>query len=48
VDRIILSPAYELYFLEDKKYIDLILPLFSRYVSEYCFAQSLVGKVGVM
>ena len=48
VEKIILPPAYELSFLEDEKYRDLILPLFSRYVSEYCFAQSLVGKMGVM
>lgn len=48
VDRIILMPIYELYFLENKKYTDLILPLFSDYLIVYCFAESLVGKIWVI
>lgn len=47
VDKIIVSPVYELYFLNDNKYNDLILPLFSEYLMKYGFAQSLVWKIGL-
>ncbi len=47
VDKIIISPVYELDFLSNKKYSDLILPLFSEYLMKYGFAQSLIWKIGL-
>ncbi|HKL43653.1 MAG TPA: hypothetical protein VJ892_00040 [Candidatus Absconditabacterales bacterium] len=48
VDKVVISPVYELYFLNNKKYSDLILPLFSEYLHKFCFGQSLVGKIGLI
>lgn len=44
VDAIILSPVRELAFRSHSK----VLPLFQRYLLEYCFAFSLVGKMGAI
>ncbi len=46
--KIILSPVFELYFAVNWKYQDLILPVFSRYLLEYCFKFSLVWKFGIL
>lgn len=43
VEKIILSPIYELYFLQKKE--DLVLPLFQNYLFEFVFSNSLVGKI---
>jgi len=57
VDGIILPPVYELHVMQNALFHEggefkiqkkKILPLFSRYVSDYCFAHSLVGKIGLM
>jgi hypothetical protein len=50
VDYVIVPPVYELSLLADKKnkYFDKILPLFSRYLTQECFAHSLVGKIGLI
>ncbi len=48
IEKVIVPPVYELHFLENKKYIDVILPLFSSYLNQYCFSQSLVWKIGLM
>ena len=48
VDKIIIPPTYELYFLNNKEYSEFILPLFSQYLIQYCFVQSLVGKIGLI
>lgn len=48
VDQIIVPPVYELYLLQNEKSTiqqEKILPLFTRYVLDYCFTYSLVGKV---
>lgn len=44
-EKIIVWPTYELLFLEDKKYSDLILPLFTRYLQDFCFTKSLIWKI---
>ena len=57
VDAIILPPIYELYIMQNalvheggefKIQKKKILPLFTKYVHDYCFAHSLVGKIGLM
>lgn len=45
VDKIILPPVYELYFLQQEKFGDMILPLFKNYVLNFTFHNSLVGKI---
>lgn len=42
--QLILPPVWELYFRTHKD----VFPLFQRYVLEYCFSYSLIGKIGVM
>lgn len=44
VDRIILPPVRELAFRTHDK----VLPLFQTYLTDYCFAYSLVGKIGAI
>lgn len=44
VDKIILPPVWELAFRTNKK----ILPLFQTYLTDYCFTNSLVGKMGAI
>ena len=51
VDAIIVSPVYELYIMQSSAFRmqkKNILPLFTSYIKEYCFAHSLVGKIGVL
>ncbi len=51
VDCIIVPPVYELYIMqnsESKIQKKNILPIFSTYVSEYCFKYSLIGKLGLI
>jgi len=52
VDYIIVPPMYELYCLSGGIDCDYwaakILPLFATYLKEYCFAYSLVGKIGII
>ena len=50
VDWIIVPPVYELALLADKKNkcTEKILPLFSSYLTQECFAHSLVGKIGLV
>ena len=43
--KLILPSMLELQFMENTKYAPYILPLFSRYVTEYCVPYSLVGKI---
>jgi len=49
VDKIILPPSLELYFLQNPKILwthySLILPLFQIYLHNYCFKYSLIGKI---
>lgn len=45
VKKIILSPIYELFFLQQKKYADDIVPLFTSYLLDSCCSHSLVGKL---
>lgn len=45
VEKIIVWPSYELDFLWNKKYTDKILPLFTTYLQNVCFPNSLVGKL---
>ena len=46
-DKIIVSPMLELYFLNKKSdYSQLILPIFTQYLSEFVFKYSLKGKIG--
>jgi len=47
VETIIIPPIYELTLLEKKTKAKL-LPLFTSYVQQYCFAHSLVGKIGLL
>lgn len=47
IEKIIVWPTYELSLLEEKEYSDLILPLFTEYLKNYCFQKSLVGKMGL-
>lgn len=51
VDKIILPPSLELYFLQNPKLLwthhSLILPLFQTYIHDYCFQYSLIGKIWV-
>ena len=47
VEKIIVWPSYELSLLEEKKYSDLILPIITEYLQNYCFQKSLVGKIGL-
>lgn len=44
IDRIILSPVRELVFRQHPK----VFPLFQTYLKTYCFASSLVGKMGAI
>ena len=48
VEKVIVWPIYELELLKEKKYSDIILPLFSEYLNKYCFPKSLVGKIGLV
>ncbi|HMT00987.1 MAG TPA: hypothetical protein PKD96_00485 [Candidatus Absconditabacterales bacterium] len=43
-DKIIVPPVYEFGFSSSEK----ILPLFQSYLKEYCFGQSIVGKLGFL
>ena len=49
VEKIILPPSLELYFLQNPKLLStnysLILPLFQTYLHNLCFKYSLVGKI---
>jgi len=45
VEKIIVWPTYELSLLQDKDYTDIILPLFTQYLQDFCFQKSLVGKI---
>ena len=45
VDKIILSPVYELDFIQAKKYKDKILPIFSGYLDQIVLPSSLVWKI---
>ena len=49
VEKIILPPSLELFFLQNPKLLDanhsLILPLFQTYLHNYCFKYSLIGKI---
>ena len=47
VDAIIVPPIYEL-ALSEKNIKANILPLFSTYILDHCFAHSLVGKIGLL
>ncbi len=51
VEKIILPPSLELYFLQNPKLLwvnhTLILPLFQIYIHDYCFKYSLIGKIWV-
>lgn len=49
VEKIILPPVYELYYLEDNvaPFATKILPLFSEYLLQQVFPYSLVGKIGL-
>ncbi len=47
VDKIILHPIFELYFYNQNKFVDLILPLFQNYVLDFCFKYSLIGKIWI-
>lgn len=47
VEKIIVWPTYELSLLQDKKYANTILPIFSEYLLNICFQNSLVGKIGL-
>lgn len=48
VEKIIVWPTYELALLEENEYNDIILPLFSKYLQEYCFLKTHVGKIGLV
>lgn len=48
VDKIILSSIMELYFLQQGEYKDVIIPIFSKYLFDYCFKYSLVWKIGIL
>ena len=48
IEKIIVSPVYELYFLEKNKYVDIILPMFENYMMNCVFANSLVWKIWFM
>lgn len=48
VEKIIVWPTYELEFLKEKKYSDLILPIFTKYLQDFCFQKSLVWKIGLV
>lgn len=45
VEKIILPPVYEMFFLQDKKYVDKILLLFKNYLLNFVFQNSLVWKI---
>ncbi len=47
VEKIVLPPVYELYFLDEGKYFDIVLPLFKEYILKNVFKNSLVGKFGL-
>ena len=45
---VLVPPVYELALLQkDEKYAQKIYPLFTEYLTNYCFKYSLVGKIGV-
>jgi len=51
VDMIIVPPVYELYIMQSSEFRiqkKNILPLFTSYLTEYCFTYSLVGKIGMI
>ncbi len=45
IDKIILPPTLELYFLYKKEYSDYILPIFFSYLNYYCLNYSLIWKI---
>ena len=45
VEKIIVWPTYELSLLQDKSCTNIILPLFTQYLLDFCFQKSLVGKM---
>lgn len=49
VEKIILPPSLELYFLSNPKLLgvhqSLLLPLFQTYLHDYCFKYSIIGKI---
>lgn len=47
VEKIIVPPIYELYFLDKNQNSDIIIPLFQTYVLDYVFQNSLVWKIGI-
>lgn len=51
VEKIILPPSLELYFLQNPKLLwthsSMILQLFQTYLHDYCFKYSLIGKLWV-
>lgn len=48
IQKIIVSPAFELHFDLNWKYQNLIIPVFRKYLVEYCFKYSLVGKFWII
>jgi len=48
IEKIIIWPTYELELLKDKKYSNIILPVFTKYLQDLCFQKSLVGKIGLV
>lgn len=48
VEKIIVSPIMELYFLQNKKFQEVLLPIFSQYIADYCFSYSLVWKIWIV
>lgn len=48
VDKVILTPLLELYFLEKDLYSDYILPLYTMYIQEKCLPFSRIGKIGIV
>lgn len=48
VEKIIVPPTYELHFLENKKYNNVVLPIFTNYLMDCVFTNSLVGKIWLL
>lgn len=48
VEKFIVWPTYELSFLENNEYTDIILPIFTQYLQEICFKNSLVWKIWLL
>ena len=48
VEKILLDPIYELFFLNDWSYQNDLFPLFSHYLHHEVLPHSLVGKIGIL